>query len=153
MTNPTELLPCERWPGYDEQSWSERFAELDRQYRAMLDRFIAFVTDVRSAAPAPVASVEVERPALCRNALRDAGKPYPRSGCAVCRNGGLVGCPYENRAQSTTPARAVSREEVAKVIDPGAWKVDSDGYLVEQVHSGAALAKADAIIALIGGGK
>ena len=40
-----------------------------------------------------------ERPPLCRNALRDNGQPYPRSGCAVCRNGGLMGCPYENRAQ------------------------------------------------------
>lgn len=40
----------------------------------------------------------VDRPALCRNQLRAEGKPYPRSGCAVCRNGGLVGCPYENRA-------------------------------------------------------
>lgn len=31
----------------------------------------------------------------CRNALRDAGKVYPRSGCAVCGDGGLRGCPYE----------------------------------------------------------
>lgn len=23
----------ERWPGYDKQSWAERFAELDRRYR------------------------------------------------------------------------------------------------------------------------
>lgn len=26
----------ERWPGYDEQSWQERFAELDRQYGKLL---------------------------------------------------------------------------------------------------------------------
>lgn len=36
-----------------------------------------------------------ERPNNCRNALRDAGKPYPKSGCAVCKDGGLMGCPYE----------------------------------------------------------
>lgn len=36
-----------------------------------------------------------ERPANCRNRLRDEGKVYPRSGCAVCGNGGLVGCIYE----------------------------------------------------------
>lgn len=35
------------------------------------------------------------RPDNCRNALRDSGKAYPRSGCAVCKNGGLMGCPYE----------------------------------------------------------
>lgn len=83
-------------------------------------RFIAAAPLPRVPAPppdpAPVASGEVERPSLCRNALRDAGKPYPRSGCAVCRNGGLVGCPYENRAQSTTPARALSREEVVNAL-------------------------------------
>lgn len=36
-----------------------------------------------------------ERPDNCRNALRDAGKMHPRSGCDVCGNGGLMGCPYE----------------------------------------------------------
>lgn len=30
--------PVERWPGYDQQSWSERFAELDRRYRLMADQ-------------------------------------------------------------------------------------------------------------------
>lgn len=37
------------------------------------------------------------RPADCRNRLRDEGKPYPRSGCLVCKDGGLRGCPYERR--------------------------------------------------------
>lgn len=41
---------------------------------------------------------EAERPANCRNALRDAGKAYPKSGSAVCRDGGLRGCPYERAA-------------------------------------------------------
>ena len=35
------------------------------------------------------------KPSNCRNVLRDSGKPYPRSGCAVCKNGGLMGCPYK----------------------------------------------------------
>jgi len=35
------------------------------------------------------------KPSNCRNVLRDSGQPYPRSGCAVCKNGGLMGCPYE----------------------------------------------------------
>lgn len=35
------------------------------------------------------------RPALCRNRLRDEGKHYPRSGCKSCGNGGMMGCPYE----------------------------------------------------------
>lgn len=25
----------ERWPGYDDQSWAERFAELDRRYNQL----------------------------------------------------------------------------------------------------------------------
>ncbi|QIV65837.1 hypothetical protein Cp1R7AA1_179 [Mesorhizobium phage Cp1R7A-A1] len=35
------------------------------------------------------------RPEGCRNRLRDEGKPYPKSGCTVCKNGGMVGCRYE----------------------------------------------------------
>ncbi len=39
---------------------------------------------------------EIERrPVTCRNRLRDEGEPYPRSGCQVCGNGGLVGCQFE----------------------------------------------------------
>lgn len=36
----------------------------------------------------------------CRNELRAQGKPYPRSGCAECGNGGIMGCPHE-RGDST----------------------------------------------------
>lgn len=35
-----------------------------------------------------------QRPKNCRNQLRDDGKPYPKSGCDVCKTGGLTGCPY-----------------------------------------------------------
>ena len=33
MTQVTEADRCERWPGYNEQSWPQRFAELDRQLK------------------------------------------------------------------------------------------------------------------------
>lgn len=36
-----------------------------------------------------------KRPANCRNRLRDEGKAYPKSGCASCGNGGIMGCPHE----------------------------------------------------------
>lgn len=62
------------------------------------------VADFRRAADTlsqPEAAGGGVRPSDCRNALRDAGKPYPRSGCAVCKDGGLRGCPYERRTLST----------------------------------------------------
>lgn len=34
-------------------------------------------------------------PNNCRNRLMAEGKPYPKSGCAHCKTGGLLGCPYE----------------------------------------------------------
>jgi len=37
----------------------------------------------------------LEKPANCRNRLRDEGKAYPKSGCGHCKNGGLMGCPFE----------------------------------------------------------
>ena len=42
-----------------------------------------------------------ERPINCRNRLRDEGKPYPRSGCAVCKTGGLHGCIYERKGEQS----------------------------------------------------
>lgn len=36
-----------------------------------------------------------KRPVNCRNRQRDEGQAYPKSGCEYCRNGGLMGCPFE----------------------------------------------------------
>lgn len=33
-------------------------------------------------------------PENCRERLRLKGHSYPKSGCAVCGNGGMMGCPY-----------------------------------------------------------
>lgn len=45
----------------------------------------------------PAALVQDELPSSCRERLRLEGKPYPRSGCLVCKTGGLMGCPYKRR--------------------------------------------------------
>lgn len=34
------------------------------------------------------------RPIHCRMRKKGEGKPYPKSGCESCGNGGLMGCPY-----------------------------------------------------------
>ena len=50
---------------------------------------------------------EDTRPQLCRNRLRDEGQAYPRSGCAVCRDGGMMGCPHERRPSPPTSGSGV----------------------------------------------
>lgn len=55
---------------------------------------------------APTAGGGDARPANCRNRQRDEGKPYPRSGCDHCRDGGLRGCPFELAA-----LRALEKQE------------------------------------------
>lgn len=62
--------------------------------------------------------------------------------------------PEGEKVEQSTPVADAgmvlpSRVELAKVIDPTAWRLDRDGYHVEQVHSGDALAKADAILSMI----
>ena len=42
-----------------------------------------------------------------------------------------------------------TRTELARIIDPTAWKVDRAGYVVEQIHSGEALEKADHVLMAI----
>lgn len=39
-------------------------------------------------------AVSHQLPANCRERLRLEGQAYPKSGCSVCGNGGLRGCPY-----------------------------------------------------------
>ena len=36
-----------------------------------------------------------QRPEKCTFRLRHEGKPAPKSGCHVCGNGGLFGCPHD----------------------------------------------------------
>lgn len=48
--------------------------------------------DTLAAAPA---QEKDNRPTNCRNRLSDEGKPYPRSGCAHCKTGGITGCPFK----------------------------------------------------------
>lgn len=63
--------------------------------------------EVQAALSSPASSSPAEkRPANCRNRLRDEGKPYPKSGCASCGNGGMMGCPHERKAPSPAPAQA-----------------------------------------------
>lgn len=52
------------------------------------------------------------------------------------------------KTPTTNAPVAAQREAIARIIDPTAWKLDCDGYFVEQVHSDEALAKADAILSL-----
>lgn len=49
----------------------------------------------------------MNKPSLCRNRLRDEGKAYPRSGCAVCKTGGMLGCPYEKKERVSVDKYAV----------------------------------------------
>ncbi|SDO71081.1 hypothetical protein SAMN04487957_11087 [Halomonas shengliensis] len=49
------------------------------------------------------------RPNNCRNVLQARGEPYPRSGCAVCGNGGLAGCPYDQQGLAGALALAEVR--------------------------------------------
>lgn len=54
------------------------------------------------------------RPKNCRNRLRDEGQIYPKSGCVVCKTGGLTGCPHEHKDY---PAGPISRFETLDEYD------------------------------------
>ena len=49
MTNNPDIAKIaagmfERWPGYNEQSWAERFAELDRRHTRLQEKFHRLAT-------------------------------------------------------------------------------------------------------------
>lgn len=64
-----ELL--ERWPGYNEQSWSERFAELDRQHKDLRHK----VALNFSRTPAKVGE-DGDHIADAGKRLREAAQPF-----------------------------------------------------------------------------
>jgi hypothetical protein len=74
----------------------------------------------------------VKRPSKCCNALRDAGKPYPRSGCTACGNVAMMGCPYERNGLAYTP----KEDAFAGAGKPiGEDAVGGDESVIEQVRS------------------
>lgn len=55
-------------------------------------------TDVPVEVDVPTVTDNVslhDLPVNCRERLRLEGKAYPKSGCAICGDGGIKGCPYE----------------------------------------------------------
>jgi hypothetical protein len=85
--------------GPDDEDRAHANATINEAHR--LGEQIALAHRIRNAPrppPPPLARPSGERPANCRNRLRDEGKPYPRSGCLSCKDGGLRGCPYERPA-------------------------------------------------------
>lgn len=125
-----------------------------------------------AAAPSASAETVPAIPAGMKPWTGGDSAPEDWDGCNVLnRKGGFV-CPIEGTPAWThcgladeghaviaytpkpTPAapaqseveRKPDRIEIARIIDPTAWKVDRDGFNVEQVHSDDALTKADAII-------
>lgn len=58
----------ERWPGYTEQSWSERFAELDRRHTAMMKDIMDKVWATTTPPPASLhpEPIEDDREAAAR---------------------------------------------------------------------------------------
>lgn len=52
------------------------------------------------------------RPTNCRNRLRDEGKAYPKSGCDSCHDGGLRGCPHEQKASEPAEGSVDAELEV-----------------------------------------
>lgn len=57
------IEPLERWPGYFEQSWSERFAELDRKYSYLASLAINLSVSLGKTLHKPnsKAAAEIER--------------------------------------------------------------------------------------------
>ena len=75
--------------------------QMTTQGEAVAPYGLPFTTDVPQCCESPATCPEpCDPPALrglpssCRERLRLEGKPYPRSGCLVCKTGGMTGCPY-----------------------------------------------------------
>lgn len=48
----------ERWPGYNEQSWAQRFAELDRQFSKERDTAVKAICQLSSQTSARITELE-----------------------------------------------------------------------------------------------
>lgn len=79
--------------------------DYDRRYNKVL-QFIEFarkcgtIEETLAEAPleTPPSPPVDKRPFNCRNRLRDNGKAYPKSGCRVCTDFLIRGCPYERQS-------------------------------------------------------
>lgn len=58
------------------------------------------------------------KPEGCRYRLKEEGKPYPRTGCAVCAPGklGTVICPYERTGAQDVKALLAQNNEVLEGV-------------------------------------
>ena len=56
-----DLVGLERWPGYERQSWAERFAELDRQTSARCNTLQNAIIAMSAQHAARIEALEAEK--------------------------------------------------------------------------------------------
>jgi hypothetical protein len=56
------------------------------------------------------------KPENCRDRLKEEGKAYPKSGCAVCAVGGLLGCPFDRPYEQDIKAILAQNNEVLEGV-------------------------------------
>lgn len=64
----------ERWPGYTEQSWAERFAELDRRFSKKQDTAVKAICQLSSITSARITALETALAEARNAALEEAAK-------------------------------------------------------------------------------
>jgi hypothetical protein len=117
----------EKWPG---NRWSTVEPEKLRKFHEWL--YVMVIQPGDEAAPTayeqqlgkPLPKRDY-RPTQCRNRLRDEGKPHPKSGCEVCRDGGIRGCPYEKAMQKS---EEISGEEATRRYGKAYACVEAPGH-------------------------
>ena len=124
-TTPAALADeMQRWPGYNEQSWAERFAELNARYRKLADQFTA-VAALRAPAGEPVAVLRYDR------ATPGNENEMPRVvSCNWLPNGEypvFLAPPAPDRDRME-PAAII--EAIQLMFENGKATLDSEGYLV-----------------------
>lgn len=98
MTTSPDTDLIARWPGYDEQSWSERFAELDWRHRKLQDDMFEFV---KRCATSPHASGGERAIALEEAAVWRGGSKILPDGARVT----ILAADPAGRSKHDVPAR------------------------------------------------
>lgn len=110
----SERACFERWPGYDDQSWQQRFAELDRRYAEQQNKSIEF------------AKAQFEKRAeVRREAIEECAKVAEAEATAADRE--ITS--YDSYGGPELPARRaeVQRRGAARTIAQAIRALDSGG--------------------------
>lgn len=112
----------ERWPGYNEQSWAQRFAELDRRFSKERDTAVKAICQLSEQQSARIQALETSLAEAEGRVIAEVVKWLRGQADAIDRLADEADGIHLHGGGPAIRTMAKARREAATALETGEWK-------------------------------